>query len=156
MMRLNIGSGEDPLENFTNVDIRLVKGTDVGCDCRHLPFIDGAFNFLNCSDVIEHVGRHECHDTLVEWRRVLKDKGKIRIKTPCLNTIIRLASAGVINDFELTRLLYASQDHEHNFHRNGFTLVSLDQALIMAGFSVAHVRAMDGNDVNNMEAVATK
>ncbi|GAC1420348.1 MAG: hypothetical protein NVS9B7_11300 [Flavisolibacter sp.] len=89
---LDFGCGRKPYGNlfhncnYTGVDIetsghdhRLSK-VDVFYDGKHLPFQDGSFDSLFCSEVFEHV--FDIDETLVEINRVLKTGAKALITIP--------------------------------------------------------------------------
>lgn len=55
-MRLNLGSGRNPIPGWTNVDIADLPGVDVVCDLEHpLPFDDGTVDEIVGTDLIEHI-----------------------------------------------------------------------------------------------------
>jgi len=56
---------------------------------NELPDENESVNFIYCSHVLEHFEKEEARDILKECRRVLKDKGIIRIVLPDLNKIIK-------------------------------------------------------------------
>jgi len=99
---------------------RLVQG-----DACRLPFPDGAFECVVCSEVIEHIPR-EAGDPLAELTRVLKPGGTLVLGTPDYatwqwNTIERLY-----------RL--AAQDAYAEEHVTHYTLRTLEDALTRRGY----------------------
>lgn len=155
-VRLNLGAGEKPLKKFINADLRLLETTDIVCDVRHLPFKESIFNFILGEDILEHLSRYECIPALREWHRVLVAGGKISIKVPNLQTIAMRLMSRAIDGYEAARLIYAQQDYPENLHKNGFTPDSLIRELQTAQFKGITVTSLTGNDMNNMEAVASK
>lgn len=154
-VRLNLGCGGDIKPGFINADIRPLQGVDVVCDALRLPF-KAVFSLVYASDLLEHFGRREALDVLSEWRRVLVSRGRLLLKTPCLDTIVARYSRGEIDGFELARLVYGNQDHEHNFHRSGFTKPSIRLVLLRCGFTKIKVEHLKGRNLNNMLASAVR
>ncbi len=58
------------------------KGTDVACDAKSLPFPDGSFDAVICSELLEHVPAPA--PVIAECRRVLKPGGTLLVTVPFL------------------------------------------------------------------------
>lgn len=62
---LDLGCGEDAVyspylgREVVTCDIQKVKGVDVVCDIHALPFRNGIFDLVWCSEVLEHVDEQE-------------------------------------------------------------------------------------------------
>ena len=82
-MKLNLGCGDMILKGFTNCDL-YNPAADVKCDARLLPFEDNSVEEIYTSHVIEHFDFKEVFEVLKEWKRVLKEGGKLVIETPDL------------------------------------------------------------------------
>ncbi|KXK29102.1 MAG: Ubiquinone/menaquinone biosynthesis C-methyltransferase UbiE [Candidatus Hinthialibacteria bacterium OLB16] len=61
---------------------RSVDGLSLTGDLENLPFADGSFNTVFCSQVLEHVPEPE--KVLVEFHRILKPGGKVLLTVPHL------------------------------------------------------------------------
>ena len=88
-VRLNLGSGEQPLLGYINVDLAPERAgfqPDVNCDVRDLRevFPDGCADEILAVHVIEHFWRWEVVGILKEWVRVLKPGGDLILETPNL------------------------------------------------------------------------
>lgn len=122
-------------------------------DGESLPYPDGCFSFVLCSEVIEHVGDPERF--LVEVRRVLKDGGICYLTFPSFCSItgphlwhmLRVPFAQYL--FGLTAMrAAASRQHQHHFgrpcdswdHLNRISLHRLLRLLKRTGFGVARLR----------------
>lgn len=79
--QLEIGPNKARLPGFETLDIEPGPLVDHVSDCRHLPFIDGAFDLVYACHVIEHIQWNEVEATLAEWARVLKPGGWLEIHT---------------------------------------------------------------------------
>jgi len=117
---LNVGCGEQILDNISgykciNVDIRPLKGVDVVCDVRRLPFKDGFFERILASDIIEHFPIAETDGLLKEWSRVLKNGGRIKFRTPSLKWVAR-TYLQTRNAKFIAWHIFGGQDYATNFH----------------------------------------
>lgn len=174
-LRLNLGCGRKPLTGFVNVDLLDEPGVDVFADVGGvLPFEAGTAELIYASHVLEHLPTARVPDVLREWRRVLKPGGRLLIAVPDLELIAKMLTERpgwfTPPHEPWTGAIYGGQKDELDFHKTGFTGVSLAARLTEAGFgSVKRVERFDeiaANDgswslapfgVNvslNMEAVA--
>lgn len=151
---LSIGCGNKAVKGQINLDLRKLEGVNIVADASRLPFREGSFDLVLAFDVLEHFGRLEIDDVLLEWHRILKTDGELRVKTPNLETIILRYFRGEISSFELARLLYGTQDYKENLHSFGFTPDSLQLLLLNAGFKSVKIKNLYDNDINNMLARA--
>ena len=134
---LDIGCGPNKLKTqegqVVGCDIRELEGVDYRCDLRKLPFATGEFDIIYSSHVLEHFGRNETLDVLKEWTRVLKEKGEFRIIVPNIGWAAEQINKGVI-DHNVLNVLYGQQEYGENFHKMGFTPVTLTNFLNELGF----------------------
>ncbi len=86
-MYLNVGSNEQHLEGFLNIDIEPIA--DVCCDVRWgLPFADGAFEGVYSEHFIEHIPPADAVAFLRECRRITSPGGRVRVATPDLTWLV--------------------------------------------------------------------
>lgn len=83
MIKLNLGSGEEKLEGYINVDL-YSEFSDIKCDVRKLSYNDNSVDEIRAYHIIEHFNFKEAYDIIKEWYRVLKPGGLILIETPDL------------------------------------------------------------------------
>jgi SAM-dependent methyltransferase len=81
-LRLNLGSGNEPLPGFLNLDRRRVPGAGVVADVRGLPFPAGAAREVRASSLLEHF--EDPYSVLDEVHRVLADGGLFVARVPAL------------------------------------------------------------------------
>jgi len=117
---LNIGCGAQILKDISgfkciNVDIRPLKGVDIICDVRHLPFPDEYFERILASDIIEHFPLSETENLLKEWSRVLKIGGHMKFRTPSLKWVVNHYKATGDAKF-VSYHIFGGQDYDTNFH----------------------------------------
>ena len=163
-MKLNLGSGTDIKEGYTNVDI-------VGpCDVKHdltsfpWPFEDESCDEILMLDFLEHIPYRMTELVLQEAWRVMRVNGRIEIQVPdfehCAfaimnmeNTTFKCNVCGFVMENEddefvcptcgstmssirtaAMRRLYGGQDYPGNWHFFAFTKSSLEEALAKIGF----------------------
>lgn len=81
MRKLNLGCGQNIIENFINVDILPFAGVDVIVNMEAgLPFKDNSFDYLFVKDSLEHVGN--IVQLFEEIYRILKPKGILHFIVP--------------------------------------------------------------------------
>lgn len=81
MIKLNLGSGDDYIDGYINVDLYAEKA-DERFDVATLPYDDNTVDEIRAYHVIEHFDYMAVQYVLKEWLRVLKPNGKIKIETP--------------------------------------------------------------------------
>lgn len=70
-------------ESYVGMDVSATASTDVLGDAQKLPFVDGAFDTVFCSQVLEHVPQPGV--ALKEFCRVLKPGGHLILTVPHLS-----------------------------------------------------------------------
>ncbi len=132
--RLHVGSGSQHLEGWINLDLRPLPGVDVVVDVtRGLAFSD--VDAVFAEHFLEHLAADDALDFLVAVRRILQDRGRLRLSTPNLDwvwlTHYRLEAAAddkVRGGLALNRAFHG---WEHKFLWNRETL---ELALLATGF----------------------
>src|SRR5579863_76277 len=90
MPKLNIGAGENPLRDWTNVDVGGHPGT-LRMDATQLfPFLDGEFSHIFCEHALEHMPYLGALSCLRESFRTLTPGGRMRISVPHIDMLVRL------------------------------------------------------------------
>lgn len=125
-MRLNIGSGEFPIEGYVNVD--LYPPADVVGDVCELEF--GGVEHVVMSHSLEHVSWRKTLPLLTHIHGWMNEGAGIVIEVPDMEEIMR-------NPDPVWWLAYvygAQAPHEGETHRAGFTAPILAALLEHAGF----------------------
>ena len=82
-LTLDIGCSNSPyIKYFPNrigLDIQDGPNVDIVADIHKLPFEDGKFDNILCTEVLEHL--HSPHLAIAEMKRVLKSGGKLILST---------------------------------------------------------------------------
>jgi predicted SAM-dependent methyltransferase len=147
--RLNLGCGFDYRRGFLNVDLNAFHKPDLVADVRDLRELPtGYYDELVAEDVLEHLGRTETQSTLLEWSRVLRLGGVIRLRVPDLRGLLALiadpARQSIEEQERLVRSLFGTQNYTGDYHQTGFTEVLLRHFLEEAGFSDLQITGRDG------------
>ena len=134
MKKLHLGCGPKILKDFINIDIENLKGVDIVTSIYDLKdFADDEVDLIYASHVLEHVPRYKTFDTLLEWNRVLKPGGKIRIGVPDFDSTVKVYLRD--GDYEnLLNWIYGGGEVETNVHYRQFTFSGLKTLLIESGF----------------------
>jgi len=131
--KLHLGCGKLKLEGFINID--LDDSADIIHDIKNLKiFEDESISEIYASHCLEHFSRREIINILLEWKRVLKVDGILRIAVPDLEAVINLYNENPDNIFLLMGLIYGGQRNELDYHKFGFTFTTLSDTLESLGF----------------------
>ncbi len=137
-MRLNLGSGETPLEGYENLDRK------TGQEVYPLPFEDESVDEIRASHVLEHFPHREVGGVLAEWVRVLKPGGILKIAVPNFEWIAQHYLAG--SPIPTEGYTMGGQVDENDFHKALFDAESLTAAMRAAGLRGIHEWTSDAGD----------
>lgn len=135
MTKLHIGCGDRIIPGFVNIDRRELPGVDIsGCDVTDLSkFAEESVDLIYACHVLEHVPRPKTFATLLEWNRVLKKGGVLRLAVPDWDSTVEIYRR--TGDYEnLLNWIYGGRDYDGNEHHRQFTFGGLKTLLIEAGF----------------------
>ena len=83
MIRINLGSGNDRLKDYINIDNRAETKPDLLCDITEgLPFDDNLIDNARAFDFLEHIRPSKTLFVIEEIWRVLKNGGIFEHHTP--------------------------------------------------------------------------
>jgi len=144
MIKLNLGGnetleggkGSPELKGFINVDARRLKGVDVVADIRKLPFKSKSIDEIRASHVIEHIHVNDIPATLLEWNRVLKIGGILRVYCPDTFKIMQARVTERITQEQASRLIFGNQNYKENIHRVALDRGMLERFLLQVGFQI--------------------
>lgn len=160
-MKLNLASGQRPFKKpWVNIDIK-EQGYDVDIltDIKDLNMIeDNSVDVIVLHHVVEHIAIHELNEYVTEWRRVLKDGGKLAVFVPNLKEINKAWAEGRIDTFiHNVNTFGAYQDSIHDLHKWGYDEQELrDRMSGVSGdhieFNWSEVRRVDPSDTAYKDA----
>jgi predicted SAM-dependent methyltransferase len=137
--RLHIG-GKVRKDGWEIVDIHDAPHVDHRRNANELSiFEDGTFDEVYASHVLEHFEyRLSLLPTLKEWRRVLKDGGRLYVSVPDLKVLCQMFADDTNTPhekFDVMRMIFGGHMNEHDFHLAGLDAVFLGNFLEQAGFT---------------------
>jgi predicted SAM-dependent methyltransferase len=132
---LHLGCGPVNHPHFVNVDgfpfahVHHVRPID---DLS--PFADESASLVYASHCLEHFPREEVPRVLLEWRRVLRPDGFLRLSVPDFDRILEIYQQHDRDIGSITGFLMGGQQNEFDFHQVVFNRRSLAGLLEQAGF----------------------
>lgn len=138
-MKLNIGSGTNPMPGYFNIDAAALPGVQQVADARQIALPDEVADEVISIHLVEHFYRWEVPVVLKEWARLLKPRGKLVVELPdvvkCCSNIVhgregkhpdQLGLWGIYGDPGTANPLM--------MHRWGWTFSTLSPLIAAAGF----------------------
>jgi hypothetical protein len=105
------------------------------------------FEEVLAQDVLEHIPRLRTEETLLEWHRLVKPGGCLRLRVPNLLGLFELFGDGQRQRIDQQKLLthctYGTQAYEGDFHLAGFTPRLLTDQLLEVGFDDVQISDRD-------------
>ena len=141
-LKLNLGCGHLPLEEYVNVDWRELPGVDVVADVGDLPFLEGEVQEISSAHLLEHFPQELLRRRLLPvWRDLLMPGGVFRAVVPDGEAMLAGISAGNYPFSDFREVLFGAQEYDGDFHFNLFTPDSLCELLQEAGFAETRIEA---------------
>jgi len=136
-MKLNVGSGKDYREGYTNLEPNERFKADMRMDIRDASFEENSLDEILAQDVIDHVTFMECKELMKKFYLWLKPNGVFNIHLPNFENCSKWAAQG---NHEAMTWIYGTDGerafYETNLIRWAFTPKSLKSLLEWAGFVV--------------------
>lgn len=77
---INLGSGQDNYEGFTNIDLGIYDPVHIVADLKRVPFVDGSVELVVSNSVLEHI--YDYNAVIDEVFRILKKGGYFYLCVP--------------------------------------------------------------------------
>lgn len=134
-MKLHLGCGVRHIPGFVHIDAVDFPHVDHQAAIDRLPFIpDDSVELIYACHVLEHFKRSQVREVLLEWRRVLRPGGVLRLAVPDFAALCEVYQ--VTGRLELViGPLFGRQNHLYNIHYNAFDEASLRAQLEESRFT---------------------
>lgn len=154
MMRLNLGSGNNLLDGYINID-KYDPEADVQMDIAKLEYPDDSVDEIVAYQVIEHVPYNQSEQMFQEMHRVLKPGGFAIVETPDIEFVaLAILSEGLQDKWiwNLVGQYYRPWDKDRypdwemnaaSIHRNPWTFERLERVCAPIGFSLERIPMED-------------
>jgi hypothetical protein len=134
-IRLNLGAGTNPVEDFLNVDTRALDGIDIVADVRSLPFGPGEVTTLFSSHLLQRLPLEELRGSVLPyWLSLLSPGGQLIAVVPDAESTIEGYSDGDVSFEDLREMMFGDPEDEGDLRRTMFSQASLMSLLVDAGF----------------------
>lgn len=134
-LRLNVGCGHIPMEEYTNVDGRDLPGVDIVSDASEIPLQPGTVAEIFSSHLLEHFPlEHFRRVLLPHWFSLLRSGGIFRSIVPDAEGMIDDYVNGRMSFDDLREVTYGLQEYDGDFHFNMFSRNMIRQLVSEVGF----------------------
>jgi len=137
-MKLHLGSGNRYLKGYVHVDISDYDHIDIKTSIDKLTSIEeNSVDEIYASHVLEYFDRDEVEAVLIEWKRVLRKNGILRIAVPNFEALISVYQK-TENIEKILGPLYGKWNVGENnyiYHKTVYDSKSLTLLLDHLGFS---------------------
>lgn len=156
--RAHIGSGQNYLPGFVNIDSNFQRRCDYLLDVRAgLPFPDSSLAFLYSCHMLEHLHITESIALLRECCRVLKDGGYMRLTLPDFRFVLQILAGEESCVFPRSFSSLEGQAINHLFcdgqHKYGYSREVLAEIALPLGFSKVVSANRDDENVPNLAEI---
>ena len=132
-MRLHLGCGKLKLNDFINVDLQS-DTSDLKLDFRNLTIFNSSnIEEIYISHALEHCKRSEIIPVILEFNRILKIDGVLRVAVPDFEKVVKM----YLKNRDMSELighLSGGQKDELDFHYIIFDVYILQKLLNACGF----------------------
>ena len=123
-IKLNIGAGDTVIPGYVAIDRKL------GSEAYPLNYPDNSVSEIRCSHLLEHLDFRQVQTALIEWHRVLKPGGRLRIAVPDVAKVLASKDSDPAWRFHLM----GGQMDADDYHRSAFDEGLLRMHLEKFGF----------------------
>ena len=139
MVKINLGCGWRNFgEDWIHVDGGNYEHLDLVHDIsKRLPFAEDLADLIYSSHVIEYFSRDEIKDILLDWRKVLKPGGTLRLAVPDFEAMTKLYTTGSIKIEQVLGPIYGKMKMGESsiYHKTIYDFESLKSLLQEIGFT---------------------
>ncbi len=133
LVHLGCGPINDP--RWINVDLLYLPHVHHIQDVTRLDnFLDNSADLIYICHTLEHISYRDLPEVLIEWRRVLKTGGVLRISVPDFDHMVSIYNKEGKGIRSIVKPLMGGQNYKYNFHFSVFNKAYLEEILKNAGF----------------------
>jgi len=118
-MKLNLGCEKFKLAGFVNIDKDENMKPDIVADALYLPYEDNSIDEIYAGHLLEHFSHTE--NVLKEWRRVLKEGGRITITVPDIEKALNMYKEERLTLTWLNDVVFGDTNRALQNHHQVFT-----------------------------------
>ncbi|BFM49639.1 methyltransferase domain-containing protein [Marinomonas sp. THO17] len=135
-MKLHLGCGKKFIAGFVHIDLLDLDHIDYKTSVDDLHFAgDNSVDLIYASHVLEHFGRNEYKKVLMEWFRVLKPNGILRVAVPDFGAVVKYYNDNPKDLELLLGLVVGGQKaNQNDYHNMIFDENLLTEKLKCVGF----------------------
>ncbi len=146
-LRLNLGCGQHPIKGSVNIDL-YSDHADQKLDVLDLAsYANDSVDLIENHHLFEHLSYEDGRRGLHEWRRILKQGGRLILTCPNFSRVAALwtfqslkLSLGIPVDRSYTeRMVFGPQSNPGMFHRAGYDHISLRKLIESVGYRIEHI-----------------
>ena len=151
MVKINLGCG---WRNFGNDWLHIDAGDYDHLDLKHdiskkMPLSEDLVDLIYSSHLIEYFDRHEIKNILLDWKRVLKPGGILRLAMPDFKAITNLYIKGSIKIEQALGPIYGKMKMGKStiYHKTAYDFESLKSLLEECGY--VSIKEYDWRDTDH-------
>jgi len=127
---IHLGCGDVNSPEFINVDTRFFSHVHRISRVESLKFFQDNFaDLIYTSHTLEHIPMRKVKNTILEWKRILKPGGVLRISVPDFDKIIKIYSECGNSIDAIWQPLLGGQEYKENNHFSVFNFEYLKKLL---------------------------
>ena len=127
-IRLDVGCGVEHLDGWIPIDHQH------GTEAFPLDFDDGSVDEIRASHILEHFSFTQTADVLLDWCRVLKPGGLLRVAVPDFDVIAAAYTGDNPDGIPVEQVILGAHHDKDDYHKAIFNRDKLTELLRGAGF----------------------
>lgn len=152
--KLHLGCGKRYIPGYIHIDLSDYEHIDYRMDIKKLSiFKDNSVDVIYCCHALEYFDRYEAKDALIEWHRILKSGGILRLAVPDFENICYIYSVKKhdLDSRGILGPLYGRMKSNDKiiYHKTVYDFKSLKKILEDVGFRNVH--RYDWRDVEHSD-----
>lgn len=139
MTKLNLGSGDWPLDGYDNVDLKDGRNAYPLDD-----YDEGSCDEIRASHILEHWSHRDTAKVLADWVSKLKEGGILKIAVPDFEEVVRVYLGG--EDKPIQAYIHGGHVDDGDHHGAVFDRAALEEVMRAAGLTRIETWESDSGD----------